>query len=222
MFFGPGWITKIAMQHESLLIAALTGGIASGKSTVARMFADLGAHIIDTDLIARQVVEPGGEGLAQVAEAFGPRCLTPLGELDRAALREKIFNDSEARETLNRILHPLIRAEVKRRLSEISISNPGGVALVDVPLLFETGWYTRYEIRILVYVPPQVQITRLMARDRITKAQAEKALAAQMPIDEKRKKATFLVDNQGTLEETLNRVRTVWYKLLEEAARGRQ
>ncbi len=201
------------MYGLSLNIAALTGGIASGKSTVAGMFRDLGAHIIDTDLIARQVVQPGSPGLKQVMEAFGPGYINQNGELDRAAMRETVFSDSGARRTLNQILHPLIRAQVKRRLEELSLRNPDDVALVDVPLLFETGWHRQYPTIILVYVPARVQIERLMARDRITKAQALKALAAQLPIEEKRKQATFLVDNSGPLEDTLGEVRAVWLQI---------
>ena len=205
------------METDRLIIAALTGGIASGKSTVAHMFAEMGAHIIDTDLIARQVVEPGSPGLAKVVQTFGPVCLTSQGELDRRFLRELIFNDPKARQTLNGILHPLIRREVKRRLEQLACEFPGQVALVDVPLLFETGWYKKYDKIILVYVPAHIQLARLMSRDNITKEQAQKALAAQMPIDEKRHKATFLVDNSGPLDKTQLSARAVWRKLCETA-----
>jgi dephospho-CoA kinase len=197
-------------QQPDIFTAALTGGIASGKSTVARMFSGHGANLIDTDHIARQVVEPGSAGLKAVIKAFGPKYLGADGGLNRGALRNLVFDDAEARGTLNSILHPLIRAEVARRLRELSREDPKGVALVDVPLLFETGWYKKYPVIVLVYVPPLVQISRLMARDGITREQAQKALAAQLPIDEKRTKARFLVDNSGSLEETQREVAVTW------------
>lgn len=197
-----------------MLKVGLTGGIASGKSTVAAMFAELGARLIDTDVIAREVVAPGGLVLQRIVETFGREALDENGELDRQKLREKIFNDQQDRQKLNEIVHPAVAEKVQTELDGIERENPQAVALVDVPLLYETGTMNRYDAVVVVYVPPQVQVQRLMARDGVSRKAAEQSLKAQMPLEEKRKKAQFVVDNSGTLQETRKQVRAVWQALV--------
>lgn len=196
-----------------MLEVGLTGGIASGKSTVAAMFAALGAHLVDTDQLARQVVRPGSAALMEIVAAFGPGVLGADGELDRRRLRALVFGDPAARSRLNAITHPRIGALVAAELARIAAADPGGVALVDVPLLFESGWQARYPVVVLVYVPPAVQLERLMARDQVDRAAAEMALRAQMDIEQKRELAQFVVDNSGSLADTHTQVKAVWAEL---------
>jgi dephospho-CoA kinase len=196
-----------------VLKLGLTGGIASGKSTVAAMFVELGARLIDTDVIARKVVAKGSPALKIIVKTFGPDVLDPNGELDRRRLREHIFADRKAREKLNAIVHPAVAAEVQIELKRIAGEAPKVVALVDVPLLYETNTDKRYDAVVVVYVPAEVQIERLMGRDGVGREAAEQSLKAQMPLEEKRKKAQFVVDNSGTLQETRNQVKAVWQTL---------
>lgn len=193
-----------------MLTVGLTGGIATGKSTVARMFVELGAHLVDTDLLARQAVQPGSPGLAEIVAAFGPGVLEAHGQLDRRGLRRLVFGDGQARKRLNAIVHPRVAALARAELGRLRSLDPGGVAMIDVPLLFETNWQGRYQAVVLVYAPAAVQIRRLMARDQVERAAAEAALQAQMDIEEKRRLAQFVVDNSGGLAETQLQVEAVW------------
>lgn len=202
-----------------MLEIGLTGGIASGKSTVAAMFAELGAHIIDLDQLARQAVAKGSPALEAIAREFGPGVLTPAGELDRPAMRRLIFDDPQARSRLNAIVHPEARRLARQEKQRIAQRDPDAILIYDVPLLFETNSAGRYRAVILVYVPPEVQIARLMARDGVDRRAAQAALAAQMPIDQKRRLAQFLVDNSKGLEETREQVAGVWRSLCR-LARG--
>ncbi|KMY69206.1 hypothetical protein AAU61_00170 [Desulfocarbo indianensis] len=174
------------------------------------MFAELGARLVDTDLIARQAVAPGEDALKRIVAEFGPAVLDQNGDLDRRRLRELIFADKEARAKLNAIVHPAVAARVREELARIAEADPQGVALVDVPLLYETNTQDRYQAVVVVYVPPQVQVQRLMKRDGVSREAAEQSLQAQMPLSEKKRKAQFIVDNSGTLQETREQVRAVW------------
>ncbi len=200
-----------------MLRVGLTGGIASGKSTVDRMLVELGAHLVDTDQLARQAVEPGSPALAEIAQAFGPRMIAPDGGLDRGRMRALAFGDPSARAKLNAIVHPRINQMVGAELARLAALDPSGVVIVDVPLLFETGGEKRFDCTVLVYVPLPVQLERLMARDRCDRAAAQAALDAQMPLENKKKKADFLVDNSGGLDETLKQVQRLWQILLGKA-----
>jgi dephospho-CoA kinase len=193
-----------------VLEVGLTGGIASGKSTVAQMLVELGAHLVDSDQLARQAVEPGSPGLEEIVAAFGPGVLGPDGDLDRRGLRELVFADPVARARLNAIVHPRVRELMDRELDHWRAADPGGVVLVDVPLLFESGWAGRFAAVVLVYVPRAVQIQRLMRRDGVSRPEAEAALAAQMDIEQKRGLAHFVVDNSGPITDTHSQVRAVW------------
>ncbi|WNG48616.1 dephospho-CoA kinase [Archangium minus] len=196
-------------------IYGLTGGIASGKSTVSRMLRELGAHVLDADVIAREVVEPGTPGLKAVAERF-PGVVGPDGLLDRAALGARVFGDPKERAALNSILHPLIGQQFLLRTHALAAQ---GVARIiyDAPLLIENRLHEGMDGVVLVWVPREVQKARLMARDGLDEAAAEARLAAQLPLDEKRQHATWLVDNSGEREATQARVNEVWRAML---ARG--
>lgn len=184
----------------------LTGGIACGKSTVASQLVRRGALLVDADRIAREVVEPGSPVLSRVAEHFGAEVLLPDGSLHRKKLGEIIFANPAAREELNQLLHPPIRAMMRERMAALEKDHPDKLVVVDVPLLYESKLTFMFSEVMVVYVPRELQLERLMARDSISQEQAEQRLAAQMPIDEKRKLADVVIDNSGTLEETERQV----------------
>ena len=196
-------------------IYGLTGGIASGKSTVSRMLRELGAHVLDADVIAREVVEPGTPGLQAVAERF-PGVLDAQGRLDRAKLGARVFGDAKERAALNAILHPLIGQQFLLRTQELAERGVERV-IYDAPLLIENRLHEAMNGVVLVWVPREVQKARLMGRDGLDEAAAEARLAAQLPLDEKRQHATWLVDNSGDLGTTRARVEEVWRAML---ARG--
>jgi len=185
----------------------LTGGIGSGKSTAARRFAELGALVVDSDRIAREVVEPGTPGLAAVAEAFGPGVLDSDGRLDRPALGRIVFADEEARGRLNGILHPLIRA----RVAEIVAAAPAGTVVVqDVPLLVETGQAGAYDLVVVVEAPPEARMERL-GRDRGMPAeQARARMASQATDEERRAAADIVLRNDGTPADLRAQVDRLW------------
>lgn len=178
------------------MVVALTGGIASGKSAVSDRFAELGTPIIDTDVIAREVVEPGSEGLAEIERAFG-RDVMDGDALDRAALRRRIFDDPEARARLERILHPRIAAEAERRIAALDAP----YAILVVPLLVETGLFGDADRVLVVDVPASLQIERLTARDGIGRDEAAAALRAQADRRDRLARADDVVVNTGSLSE---------------------
>lgn len=192
----------------------LTGGVGSGKSTVAALLRGLGAFVVDADEAARAVVEPGTEGLRRVAAEFGPRFLAGEG-LDRRALAALVFSDPGARARLEAILHPLVRGWMADRLQEAA-AHGTRLAVLEVPLLYETGLDAGLEGVIVVHVAPEVQLRRLTAGQGYTEAEARARVAAQMPIDEKARRARWLVDNSGSRARTRARVRRLW----EEIAAG--
>jgi dephospho-CoA kinase len=190
----------------------LTGGIASGKSTVTRMFRELGAHVLDADLIARQVVEPGTPGLADVAARF-PGVLDAEGRLDRAKLGARVFGDPAERAALNALLHPRIRDEFARQTLALEAQGVARV-LYDAPLLIENNLHLGMDGVVLVWVPRALQKARLMARDGLPEEAAEARLAAQLPLDDKRAQATWVVDNSGELPATRAQVENIWRSIL--------
>ncbi|MDQ6885166.1 MAG: dephospho-CoA kinase [Candidatus Dormibacteraeota bacterium] len=181
-------------------VLGLTGGIGSGKSTVARMFTDLGAEVIDADQLAREVVEPGEPALEQIRAAFGNDVLRDDGRLDRARLAEIVFSDPVARERLNAITHPRILARMQAEVR--SRHGRSGLLLLDIPLLFENGRQAMVEKVILVWVDAATQLRRLCERDHLGEPEARRRIAAQMPLDQKRSMADEVIDNSGTLAET--------------------
>ena len=180
----------------------LTGGIASGKTTVANLFAELGATVIDTDVIAREVVAPGQPALEEIASTFGTEVLQPDGSLDRAALRARVFANAEDRKRLEAITHPRIRAEALRQAD----AGGGPYQLIVVPLLVESPLREFVDRILVVDCPEETQIQRLMARDADTEAQARRILDAQSSRDERLAIADDVITNDGSLDETRRQV----------------
>jgi len=193
--------------------AALTGGIATGKSSCLKALAELGARTIDADLLARDAVAPGTPGLEAVARRFGPGVLRPDGTLDRAALGRLVFADRAARADLEAIVHP----EVYRRINEWFANLPAGtgVAIADIPLLFETGHQHQFDCVIVCACDPAEQVRRIMARDSLTAPDARARLAAQWPIDDKVSRADYVIRTDGAMADTRARIEEV-YRLLAE------
>lgn len=188
-------------------LVGLTGGIASGKSTVARLFRQWGAHVIDADQVSREVTAPGTPGLQAVVDAFGPTALTTEGALDRGALRALITADADARRRLEAITHPLIAARIAQHLALVP---PGALAVVEAALMVETGSYRGYPEVVVVTTTPELQLARLQARDGMTEADARRLVATQLPLADKERVATHLVRNDGTADELVARARAVF------------
>lgn len=184
----------------------LTGGIATGKSTVSKLLEARGVRVVDADVIAREVMNPGQPLLAAVAEHFGPEFLLPEGGLDRRRMAEHIFNRPQEREALNAIVHPGIRAEIRRQVDAYEAADPGVIVAADIPLLYESGLEALYEKIVVVYVPREVQLARLMLRDGLSPEQSESRLNAQLDIEEKKRRADYVIDNSGLPEETERQV----------------
>ncbi|TVQ38520.1 MAG: dephospho-CoA kinase [Wenzhouxiangella sp.] len=185
-------------DRQRPLLVALTGGIASGKTAVSDRLAALGAQVIDTDLIARKVVEPGQPGLAAILEAFGKEVIRDDGRLDRAELRARIFEDAASRQRLENLLHPLIKARVEQ---DIATSTDSPYIVLVVPLLVETGLFTDADRIVVVDVPEATQLERLTRRDGGDERQARAILAAQASRRQRLDKATDVIDNSGSLAE---------------------
>jgi dephospho-CoA kinase len=192
------------------LRVGLTGGIASGKSTVSAILRDLGAVVIDADALAREVVSKGTPGLQTVVEEFGPELLTPDGDLDRAAMGALVFADEAARKRLEAIVHPL----VFERIVDLETHAPEGAIVVhDIPLLAESGRADTFDAVIVVDAPPEVQVER-MVRDRAwTPAEATARIAAQATPEDRRAIATYLVENTGSLEALRREVERIYAEL---------
>ena len=195
---------------------ALTGGVGSGKSTVAQMLRELGATVIDADEAARAVVEPGTPGFEQVVDEFGERYVKD-GRLDRAALAELVFNDEAARQKLNAITHPLVRQWMAERQQEAEERGDPRVVL-DIPLLFESNLQDLFPTILLVYAPPAEQLRRLVEGRGFGEADARARIAAQLPMDSKRERATHVIDNSGSPAETRRQVEDIWSRISSAGA----
>lgn len=180
----------------------LTGGIASGKSTVSNMLQERGAKIVDADRISREIVLPGSPVLALIAEEFGSDVIQQDGTLDRKKLGSIIFGDKDKRLKLNAIMHPKIREEMRRRISQYEVEDPEGLVVADIPLLYESNLQQMFTEVMVVYVPYEVQLQRLMERDQLSVAEAEERIASQMPLADKREQADIVIDNSRSLQET--------------------
>lgn len=196
-----------------MLKVGLTGSIAVGKSFVLGVLAELGCHVIDADKIAREVVEPGTEGLKSLREYFGEDVLSADGTLDRSALGAIIFGDEEERTKLNAILHPLIIAAQDKLIREFEMKDPAGIVFIDAALMIESGGYRRLDKLIVVHCRPEIQLQRLMARNDLTREEAERRISSQMSQEEKKKYADFLVDTSGDFEDTRAQVHVVYEQL---------
>ena len=201
-----------------MVIAGLTGGIASGKSTVSSMLAEAGARIVDADKIARQVVERGMPAYEDILGYFGHDILLPSGMIDRNRLGNIIFNNPSKKARLDAIVHPRVYRCMETTISDIAATSPDAVTVLDIPLLLEAGKIS-WDLAelIVVYVPEDVQLKRLMDRDRIGKEAAMARIRSQMPIEEKRRLATIVIDNSGSLEDTRTQTLQVFADLCQQA-----
>lgn len=202
------------------MIVGLTGGIATGKSTVTRMLRELGAYVVDADVWARKVVEPGQPALAEIVAAFGANMIAEDGTLNRPALGAVIFNDAAARARLNQITHPRVRDGMRSETTAYFAQHSDEPIVWDVPLLFEGETRKHVDVTVLVYVDEAVQLARLMERDHLNAQDATARIRSQMPIAEKRALADYLIDNAGTLEMTREQVRALWQILRDQTRRG--
>lgn len=206
------------MKHTFLLVG-LTGGIATGKSTVANLFRGLGAVVIDADVLAREVVEPGEPALAAIAAEFGPSVLTGDGRLDRKALGAIVFADPDKRRRLEALTHPPIRERLHRQLEALAARGFRGLVLFDAPVMIESGNYKNMDRLVVVIADEASQLARLQTRDRFERDEARRRIASQMPLAEKAKLADYVIDNSGDVADTEAQVRRVHQALLEELAR---
>lgn len=199
-----------------MLLVGLTGGIGSGKTTVARMLEERGAVVFDADVLARDAIGPGTPGHDRVVERFGPNVLAPGGDIDREALASVVFADPAARRDLEAIIHP----EVRRLFAESTeeFRDTDAVVVFSAPLLVETGMHTAFEVLIVVSAPVETQVDRLLRDRGMSEPAIRGRIAAQLPLEEKAEVADILIDNEGTLEELEGQVERVWTELRARAA----
>lgn len=198
------------------LLVGLTGGVATGKSTVSAMFGALGCLIIDADRLAREVVEPGQPAHTQIVSAFGRGVLRPDGGIDRKALGAVVFADPAARARLESITHPAIRARVRARLAELTAAGFDGIVILDAPVMVESGDSRDVDRLVVVTADEPAQVARQQARDGLGPEDARRRIRSQMPLDEKARLAHYLIDNSGELGATEARVREVHRALRQE------
>jgi dephospho-CoA kinase len=218
-----GELGKFFLKEDGLLLG-VTGGIASGKTTVARMLEKLGAPVIDFDVLSRVVVEPGKPAWKEIVTYFGEQILQEDKTLNRKALSEMVFRDSEKRRKLESFTHPRIHEEFARRVKQITKADPEAIIQGVVPLLIEANLQSLFHKLMLVYIPEELQIRRLMEREPISRETALQILKSQLPIEEKKRYADYIVDNSGSPEETRRQVEEVWLQLKkfrEEKSRSR-
>ena len=199
---------------------ALTGGIATGKSHVLAVFTALGVPTIDADILAREAVAPGTTGFEAVKARFGPSILDPTGALDRRKLGDIVFADAQARRDLEAIIHPAVVAAIDRWFTGLE-GAAAGFAIADIPLLFETGREHQYDIIVVTACELQTQIRRLVARDRVTDTEARQRISAQLPIEEKVRRADYVIRTDGMVAETNAQVHAVYQRLSDPAAARR-
>ena len=205
-----------------MLHAGLTGGIASGKSTVARMFQEKGACLIDLDEIAHFVEEPDRPEWKAIVEYFGHGVLNDDGTINREKLGAIVFCDKEKLAKLNMMVHPAVFEEWERRVAGVRKTSPHTILISDIPLLIEAGMQQWLDAVILVYVSPDDQIQRLMSRNRCSRNEALARLNSQMPIDEKIPYADFLIDNRGSIENSRSAVHALWAELVTMEKKKRE
>ena len=196
-----------------MLKVGLTGSIAVGKSFVLGVLAELGCRVLNADVTAREVVAPESPGLQAAVDAFGTEILLPDGGLDRARLGSLIFADEQKRLRLNSILHPFIIAKQDEQMRKWESEDPKGIAVIDAALMIESGGYRRFDKLIVVHCRPEVQLQRLMSRDGLDREQAEQRIAAQMPQEEKKKFADFLIDTSDGFESAREQTKAVFREL---------
>lgn len=189
----------------------LTGGVASGKSTVSAILREFGAVVVDADVLAREVVAPGAGGLAEIVQAFGPQVLTADGQLDRPAMGTLVFGDEEARRRLEAIIHPRVR----RRGAELEAeAGPDAIVVHDIPLLAETGQAESFDAVVVVDVPVEVQVERMVRTRGMSREDADARVQSQATREERLAIATYVIENTGTLEDLRHRVAEVFEELV--------
>lgn len=196
-----------------MLKVGLTGSIAVGKSYVCDVLREQGAFVLDADQTAREVVARGTKGLELIVEKFGAEVLTESGELDRAKMGAIVFADESKRQLLNSIVHPLVIEAQDDWLAEKERENPRGIAVIDAALMIESGGYKRFTKLIVVWCEPEIQLERLMLRNNLSEEEAQKRIRAQMPQEEKKRYADFLIDTSGGFEEMRRRTIEVYEQL---------
>jgi dephospho-CoA kinase len=196
-----------------MLRVGLTGSIGVGKSFVSGVLAELGSRVLDADETAREVVEPGSPALTDILNVFGPEILREDGTLDRSKLGALVFADADKRSTLNSILHPYIIAQQDNRLREWETTNPKGIGVVDAALMIESGGYKRFDKLIVVHCREDVQLQRVMARNKLSREEAQRRIAAQMPQEEKKKFADYLIDTSDSFDAARKRTTEVYEEL---------
>lgn len=194
-------------------LIALTGGIASGKSTIARRLAENGATIVDADQIVRDVQAPGSPVLAEIAEVFGEEVIAPDGSLDRAALGARVFADADLLARLNAIVHPAVRAESQRRFDEASARDPDAVVVYDVPLLVEARVDDPWDVIVVAHAPADVRLERLVRLRGMEREAAQDRIDAQVSDERRLAIADEVIDTSGTLEETVAQTDALWQRI---------
>lgn len=202
-------------------IIGLTGGIASGKSTVSGILKSLGAVVIDADQVAREVVEPGKPAWQEIVQDFGPAVLNPDGTLNRKQLSQLVFRDGEKLRRLNAITHPRVIEHFRQRLQWLRANRPDAVVVLDVPLLFESGMDAMADEVWVVWVDQEIEMQRLMMRDGITHEEAEARVAAQLPLEEKVRRADRVIDNTRSLQETIAQTEALYRQAVADAGVSR-
>jgi len=202
-------------------VIGLTGGIASGVTLVAGMFRDLGAAVIEADQASREVVQPGTETYRAIVAAFGPEIVAPDGTLDRRRLARIIFQDPAARARLNALTHPAIRRRIWERIEQIRREDPDAIVVVDIPLLLDTSAPETFDLDgvIVVRATPELQISRMVARDGLSREEAQRRMNAQRPVALKAADADWVIDNTGSIEDPRRQVHLLWAGLPETAPR---
>lgn len=196
-----------------MLRVGLTGGLASGKSFVGRALANLGCLLIQADELGRQVEEPGGEAYDGIVKEFGREILTPEGAIDRRRLAALVFHDPERLKRLNALVHPPVKARERQLQEDFARRRPDGIAVTEAAILVETGTFREYDKLIVAICRPEQQIERAMARDGLTREEVMDRVRRQMPLEEKRKHADYVIDTSGAKEDTLAQARAVYNSL---------
>lgn len=207
-------LLKLIKGNDNRLVIGVTGGIATGKSTITRMLVELGAPVVDCDIISRMVLEPGKPAWEDIVSLFGEDILLEDETIDRKKLRNVVFNNSNKRRQLEKIQHIRILAEIAQLVDEHVSHNPNAIIQVEVPLLIEVNWQAAFHKVLIVYISEDEQIKRLMERDNIDRETAMRIIRSQMGIDEKRGYGDFIIDNTGSLEATRKEVAELWGKLV--------
>lgn len=196
-----------------MLKVGLTGSIAVGKSFVCGVFRELGCYVLDADRTAREVVEPGTTGLKRIVENFGEGVLRDDGRLDRPKLGAIVFADEQKRQLLNSIVHPLVIESQNAWIGALESENPEGIAIIDAALMIESGGYKRFDKLIVVWCNTAIQLQRLMLRDDLSEAEAQKRIDAQMPQEEKKRYADLLIDTSAGFEDTRRQTAEIFARL---------